>query len=557
MGWKPVPQKETPRASLGANRKEKPMSSENETWESVKKNYLGQVEAALKSANFSRTHDILEDVGGHLEQKFAELSESERTWENFQKIITEMGPASDYVELLGEKAVIGGGEKGIWGRFAVNAAMSILIIAAIIVMVQVVDWLAAPYYGKRVAVGEPNKPGEFAVSTFKTLQGRYVDKIKYPFVDDPDVIGRWVTVDYVNGPDEFSPGQKRWPWDLWLKGITFYKGGTTNWAWQWTKGLLIQPYSKTASRYRIKTIDGQQYMFFEWKSGDYTILHRKPEYYVLKKEAGNSAEKSDATLPPAQVDANGNFIVETSTNEQDRFVDRLNYPFINDAQVIGKWISVDFVQKPEDFTAGEQHWPGDLYLKNLYFFEGGTTGGPWTWTKGLVLHPGDNTAARYTIKTIDGQQYMFFEWKSGDYVIRHRKPEYYVLKSADSHKKSKTDKHDQDVVDGITAARGWLAIIDNGDYGKSWDEAADFLKGAVKKADLEKSFEAVRKPLGAVKSREANSAMYTKAVPGAPDGQYVVIQFKTVFENKEEAVETVTPMLDNDGKWRVSGYYIK
>ena len=40
-------------------------------------------------------------------------------------------------------------------------------------------------------------------------------------------------------------------------------------------------------------------------------------------------------------------------------------------------------------------------------------------------------------------------------------------------------------------------------------------------------------------------------------GEYVVIQFETSFENKKAAVETVTPMMDKDGIWRVSGYYIK
>ncbi|MEJ2473814.1 MAG: DUF4019 domain-containing protein [Desulfobacterales bacterium] len=29
------------------------------------------------------------------------------------------------------------------------------------------------------------------------------------------------------------------------------------------------------------------------------------------------------------------------------------------------------------------------------------------------------------------------------------------------------------------------------------------------------------------------------------------------LENKTAAVETITPMLDKDGQWRVSGYYIK
>ncbi len=47
------------------------------------------------------------------------------------------------------------------------------------------------------------------------------------------------------------------------------------------------------------------------------------------------------------------------------------------------------------------------------------------------------------------------------------------------------------------------------------------------------------------------------SLPGAPDGNYVVIQFKTTFEHKAQAVETVTPMLENDGVWRVTGYFIK
>ena len=54
---------------------------------------------------------------------------------------------------------------------------------------------------------------------------------------------------------------------------------------------------------------------------------------------------------------------------------------------------------------------------------------PWmAWTKGVVMHRGgDKTASRYTIKKIDGAAYLFLEWKSGDYIIRHQKPSYYVL----------------------------------------------------------------------------------------------------------------------------------
>jgi hypothetical protein len=44
---------------------------------------------------------------------------------------------------------------------------------------------------------------------------------------------------------------------------------------------------------------------------------------------------------------------------------------------------------------------------------------------------------------------------------------------------------------------------------------------------------------------------------GRSDGEYVVIQFDTQFENKAAAVETIAPMHEKDGSWRVSGYFIK
>jgi hypothetical protein len=68
---------------------------------------------------------------------------------------------------------------------------------------------------------------------------------------------------------------------------------------------------------------------------------------------------------------------------------------------------------------------------------------------------------------------------------------------------------------------------------------------------------AARSPLGQLKSREVSSASFSRTLPGAPDGEYVVFQFSTSFENKASAIETVTAMKDQDETWRVAGYYIK
>jgi hypothetical protein len=107
------------------------------------------------------------------------------------------------------------------------------------------------------------------------------------------------------------------------------------------------------------------------------------------------------------------------------------------------------------------------------------------------------------------------------------------------------------------SADAWLALVDTGKYAQSWDEAAQLFKSAVSKDQWQQMLHATRDPLGKVASRKLKSANYTKSLPGAPDGEYVVIQYDTGFEHKQTAVETITPMLDKDGKWRVSGYYIK
>lgn len=58
-------------------------------------------------------------------------------------------------------------------------------------------------------------------------------------------------------------------------------------------------------------------------------------------------------------------------------------------------------------------------------------------------------------------------------------------------------------------------------------------------------------------SRKLKSAKYTKILAGAPDGDHVVLQYETSFAHKQSSVETVTLMLDKDGRWQVSGYFIK
>lgn len=107
------------------------------------------------------------------------------------------------------------------------------------------------------------------------------------------------------------------------------------------------------------------------------------------------------------------------------------------------------------------------------------------------------------------------------------------------------------------AATAWLALTDRGEYGASWDAAAAAFQAAMPRSSWETALRGARAPLGGLRTRTFKDAKSLRNPPGAPDGDYVMIQFQTSFENKASAVETVTPMKQKDGTWKVSGYFIR
>lgn len=114
-------------------------------------------------------------------------------------------------------------------------------------------------------------------------------------------------------------------------------------------------------------------------------------------------------------------------------------------------------------------------------------------------------------------------------------------------------EHKEEIVND---AKAWLVLIYDNNYSQSWDNAASLFQRAVTKEQWTQQLSGIVPPLGQVISRDVISSEYHTTLPGAPDGEYIVIQFKTSFENKNESIETVTQMKDGD-QWKVSGYFIK
>lgn len=116
---------------------------------------------------------------------------------------------------------------------------------------------------------------------------------------------------------------------------------------------------------------------------------------------------------------------------------------------------------------------------------------------------------------------------------------------------------DIDLRPAQAAALEWLAAVDGGRYGETWDAAAPTFRAVISREQWEKTLVAAREPLGAALQRKLRSAKVSSTIPGSPTGEYVVIQFDAQFERRPGAVETITTTRQPDGSWKVAGYFLR
>ena len=105
-------------------------------------------------------------------------------------------------------------------------------------------------------------------------------------------------------------------------------------------------------------------------------------------------------------------------------------------------------------------------------------------------------------------------------------------------------------------ALGFLGYLDHGRFADSYAYTGMLIRTQLDRNAYAKQLEKARAGVGALLSRELINATYTTTVPGAPEGQYVVLNYGASFANRQQAEETIT-LAFAKGYWRVSGYYIK
>ena len=236
-----------------------------------------------------------------------------------------------------------------------------------------------------------------------------------PFEDDPSVVGKWQTVGEYAVKEDFygniCPGETK------AREIYFLPGGERYWCYSWSKGKLICRFGDGAyvNDYCIEQYGGRRYMFVTFKSYEYRRGGR-PTVLVLRQVDDVAYSKEDLARK-----------------------DDVELPFVDDPAVLGKWIACDFGEA-EAFDP-ESPPRKDLFFKTVEFKPGGEVISRYgeeiiqgeqmqTWTKGYVLRKWNRTACAYEIRTIGGRDYLFMEWKSGDYIYGGMEPGHYVFTRA-------------------------------------------------------------------------------------------------------------------------------
>lgn len=240
------------------------------------------------------------------------------------------------------------------------------------------------------------------------------EDINIPFENDETVIGKWQAVGEYAVKEDFYAQRAVHNSN---REIYFLPRGERYWCYGWSKGKLIveDGDSSYINNFTTEMYNGQRYMFIDWKS--YNYRHGGKTTVFVFKQLDNRAY----------------------TASEIARKDNINIPFENDSDVLGKWRAIAYCLKKEDFNP-ENSDDKKLYFSEVDFKPNGeivsyygygkdiiSSRNMQEWTKGTIKRKWNQTACAYEIKTINSKEYLFMEWKSGDYRWGGFDTDYYIF----------------------------------------------------------------------------------------------------------------------------------
>jgi hypothetical protein len=111
--------------------------------------------------------------------------------------------------------------------------------------------------------------------------------------------------------------------------------------------------------------------------------------------------------------------------------------------------------------------------------------------------------------------------------------------------------------DAVSAAEGWLDLVDRERYRLSWDAAGAALKDEVSKEEWAQTVGATRLHRGLVLARRLVESEPTEAVAGLPSGDYVLVSFETAFRATGDSIESLILAREGEARWKVVAYFVR
>ncbi len=249
------------------------------------------------------------------------------------------------------------------------------------------------------------------------------EDVHLPFENDDKVIGKWEILGEYNSRKEYELDKKLPEIRIGSKKreIYFLPQGEWYWCYSWTKGKLLVDGGDCSyvNEYTIEKQADELFMFVNLKAYDYLQTGRTT-LLVLRRLDNRHYRAAEISRK-----------------------DNIDMPFIKDDGIVGKWEAVSFVQHKEEFAPEAIRENFVPYFKEIEFLPEGECVSVYgeeiisgrakqEWTKGYLLRKWNSTACAYEIKNIDDMEYLFIEWKSGDYRWGGYETDYYVFQRQES-----------------------------------------------------------------------------------------------------------------------------
>ena len=245
------------------------------------------------------------------------------------------------------------------------------------------------------------------------------ENVHIPFENDEKIVGKWEIIGEYHNQAAFNLGKKLPEEGIGNQNreIFFLPQGEWYWCYSWTKGKLLidDGESSSVNEFTVEKQSDGLYMFVKLKSFDYLQTGRTT--LLVLHQCDNCRYKAKDIARK----------------------DNISIPFNNDRNILGKWKSVAFVQNKDDFSPENVDSSFEPYFKEIDFLPNGECSSVYgdeiisgryaqEWTNGFVLRKWNCTACAYEIKNIDDTEYLFIEWKSGDYRWGGFDTDYYVFR---------------------------------------------------------------------------------------------------------------------------------